>query len=103
MRKEIENDFELRLNTWIIHHFKVLPTDKRYKTLTQNQKYLILMSYLYAPTSEEMRLSVLKAEYEAKQRSFTDEEKEALIREGFKVEDLEKITKDISSMFEKDK
>lgn len=39
---------------WICHHFKVLPTDKRFKDLTENQKELLLAGFIENPTDKEI-------------------------------------------------
>jgi len=44
------------LDLWVCHHFRVLPTEERYKRLTENQKYLLYIGWLELPSSEQMKL-----------------------------------------------
>lgn len=39
----------------MIHHFRILPTDERYKQLTENQKYLLYFGWLELPTSDQIK------------------------------------------------
>lgn len=43
------------LDLWIMHHFKVLPTDDRYKKLTENQKTLLFYGWTELPSSEQIK------------------------------------------------
>ena len=43
------------LDLWVIHHFRVLPTEERFKRLTKNQKYLLYKGWLELPTSEQIK------------------------------------------------
>jgi len=45
----------IRLDLWVIHHFRVLPTDHRFKSLTVNQKRLLLESWMNLPTSDQLK------------------------------------------------
>lgn len=38
------------------HHFRILPTDERFKRLTENQKYLLYIGWLELPTSDQIKL-----------------------------------------------
>ena len=46
---------ETSLDLWVIHHFRVLPTEKRFKQLTDNQKYLLYIGWLELPTSDQIK------------------------------------------------
>ena len=46
----------ISLDLWVCHHFRVLPTEERYKRLTDNQKNLLFLSWLELPTSEQIKL-----------------------------------------------
>lgn len=37
------------------HHFRVLPTDERYKRLTDNQKNLLFFSWIELPSSDQIK------------------------------------------------
>ncbi len=43
------------LDLWVCHHFRVLPTEERYKRLTENQKYLLYIGWLELPSSDQMK------------------------------------------------
>ena len=46
---------EESLDLWIIHHFRVLPTDDRFQRLTENQKVLLFHGWTELPTSEQIK------------------------------------------------
>jgi hypothetical protein len=45
----------ISLDLWVCHHFRVLPTEERYKRLTDNQKNLLFLGWLELPTSEQIK------------------------------------------------
>lgn len=45
------------LDLWICDHYKVLPTEDRYKQLSEQQKYLLFLGFVGQPTDEEMHAS----------------------------------------------
>ena len=46
---------ELAVDLWICHHFKVLPTEDRFKRLTPRQKDLLYVSWTELPTSDQIK------------------------------------------------
>lgn len=46
---------ELYLDSFIISYFKILPTDRRYKLLTQTQKELLYYMVSLSPTELDMK------------------------------------------------
>ena len=42
------------LDLWICNHYKVLPTDDRFKRLGDEQKYMLFKAYLEQPLSDEI-------------------------------------------------
>lgn len=46
---------EESLDLWILHHFRVLPTDDRFKRLTENQKVLLFFGWKELPTSDQIK------------------------------------------------
>jgi hypothetical protein len=48
---------EVSLDLWVIHHFRILPTDERYKRLTDNQKVLLFYGWVDLPSTDEIRMS----------------------------------------------
>jgi hypothetical protein len=96
LKKEIKDDYDLQLNLWVINHFKVLPTDDRFKRLTQNQKSLLLQGYLESPDSSSLKLYFL--EEQKKDISFSEDEEKALLDSGYDTKQLEKIKKEIAKL-----
>ena len=47
---------EVNLDLWICHHFRVLPTEERFKQLTENQKHLLYFSWLELPSSDQIKM-----------------------------------------------
>ena len=45
----------VNLDLWVCHHFRILPTDERYKRLTENQKHLLYVGWLELPTSDQIK------------------------------------------------
>lgn len=43
------------LDLWVCHHFKVLPTDDRFKRLTPRQKDFLYLGWLELPTSDQIK------------------------------------------------
>lgn len=46
---------EESLDLWVCHHFRVLPTDDRYKRLTGNQKVLLFVGWKTLPSSDQIK------------------------------------------------
>ena len=42
------------LDVWICNHFKVLPTEDRFKYLTERQKYLLFIGFVEQPRHDDM-------------------------------------------------
>ena len=83
---------EEALDLWICHHFRVLPTSKEFKKLTEYQKVFLLQGYLEQPTSEEIRHSYL-----SETRSLVTDEDEAAFREvGFTAEQIKRMKKQLA-------
>lgn len=45
------------LDLWICEHFKVLPTERRFLDLQEDQKMLLLYGFLEQPTDADMYVS----------------------------------------------
>lgn len=79
----------MALDLWICNHFQVLPTDERFKTLTDRQKILLFQGYLETPTSEQIHESHVM---QMKQEEIWNEQREMeLKRLGYKPEQIERI------------
>ena len=44
-----------RLKFWVIEHFRILPTDERFKQLTEDQMELLFCYFVSNPTDEQYR------------------------------------------------
>lgn len=45
---------------WIVEHFRVLPTDERYLSLTRHQISVLLNNWLYSLPEDDMKRSFWK-------------------------------------------
>ena len=46
---------------WVINYFRVLPTDSRFKELSEIQKYLLFEGFMENPTPEQMHQAYWKS------------------------------------------
>lgn len=67
----------------------MLPTDERFKSLTDKQKNLLLSMYLEFPTSEVLH-TIYEEEY-AEHPKVSEEEEEGLKRLGYSPEQIKKM------------
>jgi len=72
---------------WIINHFKVLPTEDRFKELTELQKNLIFVGYLEHPTSEQLH----SAHYGAETTKVTKADEKSFGELGYSQEQINRI------------
>ena len=78
---------ELKLKLWIIEHFRVLPTDKRYKLLNSDQIELLFLNYVSQPLCEQYRNSYL-SEQDQKEKGLPEE----ILKEmNYTKEEIEEI------------
>ena len=52
---DIRKNQSLIPDWFVIFHFKILPTDKRYKDLSERQKVYLFRMYLDSPTPEQYK------------------------------------------------
>lgn len=43
------------VDLWVCHHFRVLPTEERFKKLTSRQKDLLYVGWVELPTSDQIK------------------------------------------------
>lgn len=91
MRKEVKGDRELQIDLWVCNHFKVLPTEQRFKDLTPWQKTILWLGSMYLPDTTEMRHNILMQEEHERKTSFSKEQEAALIRDGMSPTELDEI------------
>lgn len=72
---------------WVIHHFRVLPTEDRFKQLSDRTKLLLLYGWLNHPKSEDRHAAYVKQMQDG-QTKFTDEHAQALREQGMGDEQL---------------
>ena len=46
---------EVKLRLWVVEHFRILPTDKRFKKLKWDQIELLFLNYISQPSDEQYR------------------------------------------------
>jgi len=86
--KDAVRDESVRLDLWVINHFRVLPTDDRFKRLTENQKNLLFIGWLENPSSEQ-----LKEWYDRKEDTpvITDEDAKNFEELGYRKEQIARM------------
>lgn len=62
-----------QLDIWVCLHFKVLPTDEKFKSLRFETKMLLLTGFMELPTPEQMKMN--KSELDSTPRITGDEER----------------------------
>ena len=84
------------LDAWIIHHFRVLPTDERFERLTDRQKDLLFCTFVELPTEEESRELYLE---QKRNREFMEDGGMAddLRNLGYNEDQITDIMRDIAS------
>ncbi len=78
---------EAALDLWICEHYRVLPTEERYKRLSDRQKYLLFLGFVEQPKHDDMH----KAYRNSNTHSFSDNEKRNLRNIGYTPEQLKRI------------
>lgn len=80
---------EYAIDLWIIRHFKILPTDQRFKDLSDKQKVLLLVSFFESPLDEWAYIAHQKSKYEGK--AVDDATAENLKNLGYTQEQIERM------------
>lgn len=82
---------------WVIHHFRVLPTDPRFERMTDRQKLLCLEGYLNLSTSDEVRLEHLNKLLTPK---VDETAAQGLMGHGYSKEQVAEIQKELMKVAE---
>ena len=85
---------EMRLRLWVIEHFRVLPTDPRFKALDEDQMEVLFFHFINSGTDEQHRLA-----YHTKmsRKETIDTMPRNLMEDmGYTKEELEKITQELT-------
>ena len=97
----IENSSpQMKMRLWAINHFRILPTDKRFKKLTDDQVELLFLSSMQLPLEDELRRFYVKKKKEEEVNKQLPEE--VLLSMGYSVKEIESIKKDMSVIGERD-
>lgn len=79
------------LDTWICDHYDVLPTEDRYKRLTDRQKYLLFQGFINRPSDADIHRA-----YQISQRLFISHEEEAnWMKRGYSLEQIKRMKHEI--------
>ena len=90
---------ECWIDLWVCHHFRVLPTSVDFKNLTELQKYLLFLSWLELPTSDDIRhRDLLKRGKIGETLEIPDEIKEELNKMGWTEEQIEKAKEEVHEL-----
>jgi len=83
----------VKMKLWVIEHFRVLPTDRRYKELLEDQIELLFCNFLSSPTSDDYRESYYR---EKSAEAVVDSlPEEALKKMGYNEDDIKKIAEEV--------
>ncbi len=79
------------LDLWVCDHYKVLPTEERYKQLTDRQKYLLFQGFIERPQDNDIHRS-----YWISQRdSFSKKDEENLLKRGYTRDQILKMKNEL--------
>lgn len=68
-----------------MEHFRILPTDRRFKELSSEQKEMLFLAFLVMPTDEQYKISYSKS------RISSELPDEVLEEMGYEKEEIETI------------
>jgi len=78
----------------VCHHFRVLPTEERYKRLTENQKYLLYIGWLELPTSDQIKQWYVK---KAGEPVVTEEDAKNFEKIGYSKAQIKRIREQLEN------
>jgi len=81
------------MRLWLIEHFRILPTDKRYKKLSEDQIEILFCNFLSSPIDEEYKNTYRKGM--SKTDVIKTMPKEIFKEMGYSEEDMKKIGQEI--------
>lgn len=82
------------MRMWIIEHFKILPTDKRYKELTIDQIEFLFANYLVSP--EDINYKRGYKQGISKDQIIETMPKDLMKKMGYSEKDIERIGSEIA-------
>lgn len=77
----------IALDLWICDRFNVLPTEERYKELTDRQKYLLFQGFIERPQDDDIH----RAYWISQRDSFSKKDEVNLLGLGYTQEQLTKM------------
>lgn len=83
---------ELSVDLWICNYYRVLPTDERFKRLTDRQKDLLIVSFLEQPSAEDLHFSYGKRKEREREFSINYDN---LRKRGYTEEQIRRIRSQI--------
>ncbi len=93
MREELDQaSLEAKLKLWVIEHFRILPTDKRFKRLKWDQVELLFVNYISQPSDEQYRQTYI----ESKQKEIEEIPESSMLNMGYNEDEIKEIAKIIS-------
>lgn len=88
---------ELWVDLWVCNYYRVLPTDERFKKLTEKQKGLLIKSFLEQPT--DMELHMAYQERQKREREFSLDY-DSLRKSGFSEEQIGRMRREMEKIKE---
>ena len=79
---------------WIVEHFRILPTDQRFKDLTKEQMEFLYLNFLEAPDENVIKKAYIKT-YIKEERKIDDSDLKDL---GYDKEGMEEINKALEDL-----
>lgn len=93
MKEELQQaSLEVKLKLWVIEHFRILPTDKRFKRLKWDQVELLFINYISQPSDEQYRQTYI----ESKQKEVEEIPKNSMLDMGYNEDEIKEIAKIIN-------
>ena len=79
---------------WVIHHFRVLPTDDRFLKLSDDVKMMLFYGWVELPNSDEIRAGYV----ERNRIEFTEQDALELLDYGYSPEQTARIRRELESV-----
>lgn len=93
MKEELQQaSLEVKLKLWVIEHFRILPTDKRFKRLRWDQVELLFINYISQPSDEQYRQTYI----ESKQKEVEEIPESSMLDMGYNEDEIKEIAKIIN-------
>jgi len=87
---------EVSLDLWILRKFNCLPTEDKFKSLTEHQKVLLFYGYLYSPTDDQIREHYLSG-VEPSTMISEDDKRDFVEVLGYTEEQVERMSENLKA------